>query len=419
MSKKARLILSFFIALGFLIISYWITNLRFPISGEKTLLTQLEVVRDYFFPKEDKVIDSVLFVNVTYDRELCPVRDSDGLAKGREQITDRHKLLKLLRFLKRENNYRYVVLDVFFEKGTRTTWDDSLFSIIKSMPRIVIPCHSDRSIADSSLLMKAGLADYLTTFSESDFVKYPYFSDKKSSMPVKMYEEMTGKKIMKHGFFYTEGWHPVRSSIVLTYELRANQEYEYNDDGRKIKIWNNLGMDLLGDSIPEWNEYGVDALSLISAHAKGKFVKDKYIVIGSFGGDDTHTTFIGDMSGAVLNFNAYVSLLHGHHIVSLTLIVILFVIFYILSFLTLSRRQLKDLFVSMKDSSKNKFVRFSIRILICICTWIGYSTLLAILCVFTYLALGEAYDIFITSTLFSLFGFIVNFIGKILIFIRK
>lgn len=368
------------------------------------MLTKLEILHDYLWPRENEAIDSVLFVNVTYDKELRPITDEFGTPSGRTQITDRHKLLRLLQYLKRNNDYKFILLDVFFGNDVQTERDEELYATIDSMERIVIPCHSDAVIADERLAKKAGLADYLVTFSESDFVKYPYFCDSAKSIPVMMYEEVTGRKIEKHGIFYTDGWHLVRSSIVLTFDLRANETYADNGD----KIWNNLGMDLLDDSIPELNATGDSLL-----YKQPEMTRNKYIVIGSFRGDDTHTTFLEDMSGAVINFNAFISLLHGHHIVSATLAILLCIIFFSLSYLTLSRKRLKDLLEEMAESSQNKSMRVVLKVLIWLCSWIGYSLLLSIMCVITYILLGEAYDIFITSTMFYLFNLSITLFEKI------
>lgn len=416
MSRRARIISSLFISIGFLLFSYWVTNLHLPISGEKILLTKLEVLHDYLWPRDNKIIDSVLFVNVTYDKELRPVYDKspDGIdiaPAGRIPITDRHKLLKLLQYLQEKDDYKYILLDVFFGDDVKTEWDEALFSTIISMPRIVIPYHKDATIADERLIQKAGLADYLTTFLESDFVKFPYLCDTEQSIPVKMYEEITGRKIKKHGFFYTDGLYLVRSSIILTFDLLANETY-VSDGVNDVKVWNNLGMDLLDDTIPEMDAIGDNLLYTIP-----EMTQNKYIVIGSFQGDDMHKTFLGEQSGAVIIFNAFISLLHRHHIVSIFLIIILFVTFFVLSYLTLSKMQLKDKLGELAKSSQNKMLRRCLKVLSWICSWVGFSFFLSVLCVITYVTLGETYDILITSTLFSFFYAIVISFDKVRFFI--
>lgn len=391
MSSLKCLILSAFSAVFFLVFSYWITNLRFPVSGEKTVLSRLEQLRNIVHPKPRVVPDSVLFVNVSYDKEFVAMRDEFGFPAGRTQITSRHKLLELLQYLKKEGTYKYVLLDVFFGEGFSTEWDDSLFSTIVSMPRIVVPCHADEPLADERLKEKAGLSDYIITFNESDFVKYPYFSDKQKSIPIRMYEEITGHRIDRKGILYNDGPMLARRSVVLTYELRADAMYADNGE----KMWYNLGMDLLSDSIA-----GVDGRGSNLLYESPELSKDKYIVIGAFEGDDTHLTFSGGLSGAVINFNAFISLMNRHHIVSVTLLCVLFVVFFILSYLTFSRRRMLDVINDMKGKTKNKTIQKGLHLLTFLNTWVGLSLFLTILCVLTYLILGEAYDILATSTLF-------------------
>lgn len=402
MQRKSIYILSSFFSIFFLLLSYWATNLGFPISGEKLLLSRIEMVRGYFKRPKAHFTDSVLFINVTYDKELRPITDKNGIALGYAPVTNRQKLLRLLEYLNKKDDYKYILLDVFFPKRIHTKWDEELFETILSMPRIVIPCHSDEAIADERLMKKAGLADYITTYSESDFVKYPYFTSKQKSIPVKMYEEMTGRDIKKHGPFYTDGCRLVRSSIVLTFDIKANTLIA---DNREL-IWHNLGMNLLGDSIPELKAQG-DSLLYVPNKTS-----DKYIIIGAYNGDDSHATFLGEESGAVILFNAYISLLHGHHVISISLFVILFATFFILSYLALSRRHIKDVLQTMIQTSTNRWKRRVLKVLNWLCSWIGLSVFLSILCVLTYLFLGEAYDILITSTAFYLFNLIITFFSK-------
>lgn len=399
MSQKRRFIVSFFLSIVFLIFSYWVTNLRLPLSGEGVLLSRIELLREILLPRPTTVADSVLFVNVTYDRDLRPAKDQYQFPAGRAPITDRQKLLKLLRYLKETNSYRYVLLDVFFGDNYETEYDKELYAVIDSMPRIVIPYHEGYNLATAKLMKKSGVADYSTTFFKSSFAKYPYYNDTLKSMPVKMYEDIMHRSIDKHGIFYTDGGRLVRKSIVLTFDMKADKAYADNGD----KIWYNLGMDLLDDSIPEYKTKGNNLLF------KDPMLTDgKYIVIGSFDGDDTHSTFMGKLSGAVLNFNAFISLMNNRHVVSLTLIYVLFFVFWCMSYLTISRQNIQELLKNSLDSNKGKKARILILALSFICSWIGYSLLMTIICISTYFILGEVYDIFITSTFFYLLSLIVT-----------
>lgn len=397
MHKPKKVICSVVIAIGFLLFSYSITNLNFPISGEKALLYRFELVRNYLFPRESTVNDSILLIDVSFDKTPVKATDEFGMPIGDIQITDRQKLLELLQELKRRDDYKYILLDVFFGQKGETSQDSALYATIRSMPRIVIPCHSDEALADSSLRVKAGLADYTMTYKERSFVKYPYMSDGGKSLPLKMYEDITGRSIHKHGFVYTDGWRLVRKSVVLTFDVNANSAY--NEKGEKV--WYYLGADILGNEEERGLLYEMPELT-----------KDKYIAIGAFQGDDSHSTYIGSVCGTLINLNAYFSLLRNHHVVSVTLVLILFGAFFVLAYLTLTRQDLRRLTDSM-TRKRNYRWRIRMMTLSALCSWIGYSLFLTILCLITYIFLGEVYEIFITSTMFYLLSLAVKYIDYI------
>lgn len=393
MYKQKKVIWSVVIAIGFLIFSYCITNLDFSVSGEKALLYRFELVRNYLFPRENTVNDSILLIDVSFDKTPVKATDEYDLPIGDIQITDRQKLLELLQEFKKRDDYKYILLDVFFGQKGNTSQDSALYATICSMPRIVIPCHSDEALADSSLRDKAGFADYTTTYKEGSFVKYPYMSADGISLPLKMYEDVTGWSIHKRWFVYTDGWRLVRKSVVLTFDINAKSAY--NEEGEKVLYY--LGADILGNDEERGLLYEMPELT-----------KDKYIVIGAFQGDDSHSTYIGSVSGTLINLNAYFSLLHNHHVVSITLVVILFCAFVMLAYLTLTRQDMRGLADSMSQTQSFKW-RTRIMSFSALCSWIGYSLFLTILCIFTYVFLGEVYEIFITSTMFYLLSLAVKY----------
>ena len=393
MHKHKKVTWSVVIAIGFLLFSYCITNLNFPISGEKALLYRFELVRNYLFPRENTVNDSILLIDVSFDKTSVKATDEYGMPIGDIQITDRQKLLELLQELKRRNDYKYILLDVFFGQKGKTPQDSALYATICSMPRIVIPCHSDEALADSSLREKAGLADYTSTYKVSGFSKYPYMSDEGKSLPLKMYEDMTGRSIHKHWFVYTDGWRLVRKSIVLTFDVNANSAY--NDEGEKV--WYYLGADVLGNEEERGLLYELPVLT-----------RDKYIAIGASHGDDSHHTYIGSVCGTLINLNAYFSLLHNHHVVSITLVLILFCAFFVLTYLTLTRQDLRGLADAMTKKQNYRW-RTRMITLSALCSWIGYSLFLTTLCILTYVFLGEVYEIFVTSTMFYLLSLVIKY----------
>ena len=204
---------------------------------------------------------------------------------------------------------------------------------------------------------------------------------------------MTGRSIHKHWFVYTDGWRLVRKSVVLTFDINAKSAY--NEEGEKV--WYYLGADILENEKERGLLYEMPELT-----------KDKYIAIGAFQGDDTHSTYIGSVSGTLINLNAYFSLLHNHHVVSITLILVMFCTFFVLAYLTLTRQDLRELADTMTQKQSYRW-RTRMMTLSALCSWIGYSLFLTILCILTYVFLGEVYEIFITSTMFYLLSLAVKY----------
>ena len=395
--KHKKILWSVVIATGFLFLSYFISNLNFPISGEKAILYRFELIKNYFFPQESTENDSILLIDVSYDKTPVKVTDEYDMPMGEIQITDRQKLLQLLQELKRKNDYKYILLDVFFGQKGRTPQDSALFATICSMPRIAIPCHSDEALADSSLTEKAGFADYTTTFKESGFVKYPYMSDSGKSLSLKMYEDITGRTIDKHWLIYTDGYRLVRKSIVLTFDVNVTAPYDENGD----KVLYYLGADILGNDENRGLLYEFPELT-----------KNKYIAIGAFNGDDNHSTYVGNVCGTLINLNAYFSLLHNNHVVSPWLAIILYFAFFILAYLTLTRQNLREFANNLTQKQKGH-LKAKLVALSALCSWLGYSFFLTILCILTYMLLGEVYEVIITSTLFYLLALSIKFSDKI------
>ena len=404
MNRKIRVILAAVIAICMLMISYWVTGQRFGLSGETTLIRKLELVKGWFIPHLNPMADSVLLINVSYDPELASAYDSYGLPAGLEKITDRQKLAQLLAELKKKDDYKYIMLDILFSDDIHTDADSTLFDLIASMDRIVIPRDYDGKMADKRLYSKAGLANYFTNYKNVSFTKFPYIVDGQKSMPLVMYEAVTGRHIDNHGFYSTDGGRLVRESILLYFDLKCDRPY--TDDGEKT--WYNLGMDLLGSSYLYGNDsiQGTDEL-----YSNPELTKGKYIVIGALSSGDSHFSYLENQPGSTIIFNAFLALLHGHHFVSIWVFLLLLVAYFILSYLILGQQTVNEA-LSESGENKNKIVSSAQSVFKVLASWIGYSMFLTILCIITYLWMGEVYDIFITATLFQLISMIVKRINK-------
>lgn len=387
--KRYLILTPLLVAIVMMCISYWVTNMSWPISGEKTLISKFEYKRQKCHPKQHIADTSVIFINVSHDRQLVPCYGEGRKLLGNSAIVDRGKLLKLLQYLAADSSYRYVILDVLFDTAGHTEADSALFATIATMPRIVIP-RDTMPLADARLYQKSGEAFYHTSLIESDFLKYPYYTGRGASMALRVYEDCTGRTIRRWGPLYIDGRCLSRRSVVLTFDVIP--QYEVLD----------LGADMLQDTLWPGGPQGSGVLydkDLCN-------IKDKYVVIGSFEGDDIHNTYAGMLPGPVINYNAAMALLKGGHHVSLWVALIMFVLFYAFSFMTINQISI----VGQMQRSKYATIRtFGVLL-----TWVGYPFWLSVFCIFTYVGFNEIYDIMITSTIFSIIDIVTRMVRVLL-----
>lgn len=329
----------------FLAITLIVSNQPVVMSSENSLFKYYEYLK--FTPNENSLNleDSVVLVNTHYSMKIVKEQGYGNVA-----VVDRDTLYAFLQYLKNDSTYRYIILDVIFDRLDREEKDTALYNLISSMPRIVIAMPEDGRIADTCLIRKAGEVGYNITSWESDFVKYPFIQNGDKSLALKMYEELYNDSVKKCCFFYwNKGF--MRRSATLTYSY-TDTEFIYQL--HKVKNGIDIG------------------------------VKDKYILVGDFN-DDVHTTFMGDLPGPIINFNAYMTLVKGYHRVGLLVLLILFVTYFFLVYQTLVSSKFTWLFM-----------------------WIGYPVFLATLNFVIYYLFNEIYDVLVTTSLFFILKTIVE-----------
>lgn len=316
--KKAKVAWSVAISLLIAVVVMVFSDVEIPISSDKTQLQWFNKLAPQCESAQDRAFmrDSMLFIDVHYDKVMALKMASDTIPDGYEPITDRLLLKEFLDSLNSRKNYKYIVLDVFFEKSIRQNGDTALFNLIASMDNIVIPYPGEGELADNRLKNKAGVAMYGTTFLESDFVKYPYFLKGEKSMASKMYEDLTKRKIKSYGFLHFDKL-LVRNSAILTFRLPNNKQYV-----------SRLSVVLGKDSIHN------NTISMFESYED--YTKDKYILIGDFE-DDRHATYQGTMTGTMINFNAYLSMMDGHHRYSIVAFIVLWGVLFWFTYRILER----------------------------------------------------------------------------------
>lgn len=389
MKKKRIVFKSVTSAIILLLFSYIVTNVGFELSGESDLIKKTNSVKSLFMSDEGHVPDSILFINICYDKELVDVNDEDGFLKGQIDITNRQALYDFLELLSVKADYKYVLMDIFFEDGISSNVDSALFSKISSMDRIVIPKHRDATLAgDSKLEEKSSFSDYTTTLFGNDFNKYELLDGKEKSMALTVYEDITGNTINEIGPFYFDGYNICNRTLFSKQMILFNTPYDKNGE----KNYYHLTTDLLQD--PE----GAQAL-----------VKGKYIFVGDMELDDIHDTVQGELPGSVITANIFIALMNGKHKIPMYVIIILFTIYFCFSYSIFSHHSMSEIFVSKIEKKYPKLLSpFSVNLL----SWISYSLILSGICLLFYYTLYISYDIFLTATFLQGIDYIESKFGS-------
>jgi hypothetical protein len=304
-----------------IIFTYVMGNSGYPLPGETGALKQITDYKKFLGMQIGNVPDSILFINVCYDKALVPYEENE-VPVGNTIITDREKLLLFLTKAKEANNYRYIFMDVFFEEGMETEYDSALFNTIISMDRIVIPKHKGVNMCDSILYQKASNADYATTWQALTFSRYQYIHDEDESVALKIYQDRFGSDIKKHwgGLWYTDNGRLCQNSATLLLPIRIMGSLLDEEGQVRERNYIYLSADLLD----------LDEVMPVSEQ-----IDDKLIVIGDFK-SDVHSTFLGPQPGSSILFNGYIALSQGAHLVNWLYMGILFVIYIIIGLFYLS-----------------------------------------------------------------------------------
>ena len=219
--QRRRLVtLSVLTSTVIIIFTYVMGNSGYPLPGETGALKQITDYKKFLGMQIGNVPDSILFINVCYDKELVPIEE-EGMPVGETPITDREKLLKLLTAAKEANNYRYIFMDVLFDGLFETPVDSALFETIMSMDRIIIPDHKGTTLADERLYQKAANADYAVTWKQLTFAHYQFLHDDSiPSVALKMYADRNhledyGIKPHWGGLWYTDKGRLCKNGVTL------------------------------------------------------------------------------------------------------------------------------------------------------------------------------------------------------------
>ena len=368
--RKMAIIISLCNVVVLLFLSYFISNQAIFTGEDLNQYAWMEWIKDKCGLSRE-----------IQEKQLIDRHDDYGMTVGNVDITDRAKLNSFLDILQKTNAYKYIFMDIRFEKGFDSPMDSALLSQIKSMRNIVIANHDDIKLLDPSLSIKTALNDYPTTIIESNFVRYEYVKHGHISVPLFAYHELTGNTINKHFLFYTCNHRLCYKSLFINSPVEDWSEFNDQD----VKMYYNLGYDLLDN----YSDKDIEMLT-----------KNKYVVIGDMV-EDVHDTYSGSKPGSVITYYAFIALLNGEHFVRYSLLFFLGLLYFVISLSLFESSSIIERIPYIRKT-KSKFIHFCASLM-------EYTFLLLIAMIALNMLLGIATSIMLPSIFFAIQKTYINY----------
>lgn len=367
LSLGGRAVLSGVIALLLVIGDYLLDNCPYPVLDEVDTLALIELVSGRVAHATD---DSVLYLNVAYDKALAPVTDDFGDTIGSTVITDRVRLQHLLE-VAANADYRFLVLDVRFEPGMATSADSTLWATMARLPRFAYSAHSDGgNAADSITYHAAAISDYGATLT-TGFTRWQYLQSAGASMPLVIYRTIDGGDIRQHGWFYTDRGHLCRNTLFIP--LPSDMLLPERENGE-------VRYPFLGSQVMRWNS---------DAELAG-MMNDRIVVVGDFE-NDMHDTYIGSVPGPALISCAYGELHHGRHLVNWWFVLLVGGIYAVICFRVLSSTPIWQRFAWVRrHPAIGTLLSFA-----------GWEFVLSVVSIAMYLIFAESFITFLPAITFT------------------
>ncbi len=310
MTPRKKWTISFAHAILLMAFSTLWLNSSFTYGDEKLLVQWSSIFKRVILHlDEDPPKKDYLFINLAYDKTLIPREEGTG----KEVITDRQLLADFFKVLKKhQDSVPYTVCDVLLKGNSES--DSALQASVTGLHRIIFPAQLSDSGKTEALAIQvpSAIADYEMV--NGGFLKFKLFQNKTvPTLPVYMYQELSGKKIQPRFGWYFQGFKPVMNTLIIDYQIRT---HELMDEGEYPVI--NLSELML---LPE---------EVIA----NDFLKHRFIIMGDFN-NDTHETIYGSTPGTLILLNVFLSLMDGQHLISLW-----WLLFLLIAYTAFSRRML-------------------------------------------------------------------------------
>lgn len=338
--------------------------------------------------------NSVVWFDVSVDKQLVVATDKHGDAWGTQAITDRHKLYESLHRLDSLNNYEYIILDVMFSDDAHSPIDDSLFNLISNMDRIVV-AKSDNPTTYKGMKDKMASVEFLITPTSNNFSRFQYIQFDRmdsvyvESLPLKVYKETEPTKGIQQygsGLFtvYTCDGRLCNNTNFLTFG-------ECTEEGEKI------GNDLVAEK-----KFKLGHEILNTTFDFESNCENAIIVICNIDNEseDVHDTYVGKKHGALILMRAIQTLKEGQHYVPWFLTMCWFVLYLVISF-TILNPNLKNK-PTVRRFIKSSFLRF-------VCSIVTYTLVITFASLIEYVAFDRIESVIVPIIYFPILKMFVQF----------
>lgn len=350
--------------------------------------------------KETIDYDSFCFFNVSNDKQLVyTINENDTIRTS--AVTDRYKLLELLKLINESGEYKYVILDLHFLKEDTTQYDNDLFEYISNMKNIVYVVNDSNDYSTPTLDGKTACAQYYSTIIETNFTRYEYLSKNKRYLPLKVYEDIFPEKQFKRfgkglfSVYFSEG-KLCQKSIFLTFDTAPFKETAYlnsyvtanNDTIRKsVSKYLNMGYVLsnIDEQIPNLNRQSVINKQI------SPFIKNKYVVIGNLV-EDIHSTYTEEYPGSLIIARALQSLVERKHIVSMSHTLCWFIVYFLIAMFLFKGLVLSNVIPLIKNT-KYRIIPIAVDML-------TFTSFMLVVEIIEYVICGSVYSIIVPTYYF-------------------
>ena len=340
----------------------------------------------------NNLYDSVFFINTSHDRQLVDLDESSIHLVGNTDITNRETLLKFLNMLDTVE-YKYLIIDLVFDKQHKTDYDRELYEKMLSMRNVVIANIdttnyasigvSDKHlyhISDERLNEISGMTRYERFFWNNNFARYRFLQSGGQSISLKVFNQLTGHEISKTPVFpiYTTKGH----LCVNSPKIRMHGNFMEGEVDIPRYCRGDLGFDFAYDTMRNLK----------------KDLGGKYIIITDLD-NDKHDTYLGQAPGGYIHYEALKYLQESNHILPYWYILLtLMVLTCSLLFLFwMNYNTSSPIYTFMSKKAKSGFWK-----------WLLTNGVLYLFYLFVYFKFSTLFNIVIPITYITFIAIVIN-----------